>query len=126
MNLIKPFLLVGIGGMFGSMARYALFLLISSRHVTLYPWGTFAANIGGCLLIGLLVGLESRHEQVSDTVRWLLITGFCGGFTTFSTFSVEGLGLLEQQHYWLFFGYTVGSVLGGLLATYAGYMLLRA
>jgi len=123
MNLIKPFLLVGIGGMLGSMARYGLFLLISGRTLNLFPWGTFTVNIVGCFIIGLLVGLETRHQLVDESVRWLTITGFCGGFTTFSTYSIEGLGLLQQQQYLLYFSYTAGSVVAGLLATYLGYVV---
>jgi CrcB protein len=125
MDQIKPFLFVGFGGFFGSMGRFALHLLISSRTLTVFPWGTFAVNIAGCLLIGLLVGLESKSQLVSDPAKWLLISGFCGGFTTFSTFSVEGLGLLQQQHYMSFLGYAAGSVLVGLLVTYLGYHLIR-
>jgi CrcB protein len=125
MNLIKPFLLIGLGGMIGSISRYALQMLISGRTFNLFPWGTFTVNITGCLLIGLLVGLESRHGLISDPAKWLLITGFCGGFTTFSTYSIEGLGLLEQQQYLLFFGYAGGSVVAGLLATFIGYSIVR-
>ena len=125
MNFIKPFLYVGIGGLLGSMARYALHLLISSRSLSVFPWGTFTVNITGCLLIGVLVGLESRHVIINDPLKWLLITGLCGGFTTFSTFSIEGLGLLQQQQYVYFIGYTVGSVLLGMLATFLSYSLVR-
>ena len=125
MILIKPFLYVGIGGLVGSMARYALHLLISSRNLSVFPWGTFTVNIAGCLLIGLLIGLESRHVIISDPLKWLLITGLCGGFTTFSTFSIESLGLLHQQHYTSFVAYTAGSVVLGLLATFLGYSLMK-
>jgi len=122
--MIKPFLYVGLGGMLGSMARYALHLLISSRSLSVFPWGTFTVNITGCLLIGVLVGMESRHVIINDPLKWLLITGFCGGFTTFSTFSIEALGLFHQQQYISFFGYTVGSVLLGMLATFLSYSIV--
>ncbi len=125
MNLIKPFLYVGIGGMLGSMARYLLHLIISSRYVSVFPWGTFTVNLAGCLLIGLLVGLESRHVLINDPLKWLLITGLCGGFTTFSTFSIEGLGLIHQEQYLSYFGYAAGSVVLGLLATYIGFMMIK-
>ena len=125
MNLLKPFIYVGIGGMLGSMARYALHLLISGRSLSVFPWGTFAVNITGCLLIGILVGLESRSVLTADPMKWLLITGLCGGYTTFSTFGIEGMGLLHQQHYLPFFTYTIGSVVLGLLATFLGYGLVR-
>jgi CrcB protein len=125
MEILRPFLFVGIGGLMGSVARYGLHLLISSRSLSVFPWGTFTVNIAGCLLIGLLVGLESRNVLVSDPFKWLLITGICGGFTTFSTYSIEGISLLNQQQYLPFFAYTAGSVVVGLLATFLGYELMR-
>lgn len=125
MNIIKPFLYVGAGGFLGSMARYALHLLISSKTILTFPWGTFSVNIIGCLLIGLLVGLETRSQLISDPLKWFIVTGFCGGFTTFSTYSIESLGLLYQHHYGSFFGYTAGSVVLGLLATFLGFSLVR-
>ena len=125
MNTIKPFLYIGLGGMIGSIARYALHLLISSRTLTLFPWGTLVVNVSGCLLIGLLVGLESRNGLINEPLKWLLITGFCGGFTTFSTFSMEGLGLLHQQQIGSYLGYTLGSLVVGLFATYMGYTFVR-
>jgi CrcB protein len=125
MDLIKPFFFVGIGGLLGSMSRYALHLLISSRSLSVFPWGTFTVNISGCLLIGLLVGLESRHILVNDPLKWLLITGLCGGYTTFSTFGIEGMSLLHQQQYLPFLAYTIGSVAVGIAATILGYGLVR-
>ncbi len=125
MNFLKPILFIGAGGFFGSIARYGLHLFLSSRSIVAFPWGTFAVNISGCLLIGLLVGLETRHQLVADPLKWLLITGFCGGFTTFSTFSIEGLALLHEQQFGVFFGYTFGSVVIGILATFLGFSLIR-
>jgi CrcB protein len=125
MNLVKPFLYVGIGGLIGSMARYALHLLISSRSFSVFPWSTFTVNIVGCLVIGLLVGLESRHVLINDPLKWLLITGLCGGFTTFSTFSIDALGILHLQLYASFFAYAMGSVVLGMLATFLSYSMVR-
>lgn len=125
MNILKPILFIGVGGFLGSIARYGLHLLISSRSAMVFPWGTFTVNISGCLLIGILVGLETRHELINDPLKWLLITGFCGGFTTFSTYSVEGLALLHEQQFGIFLGYTLGSVVVGILATFLGFSLMR-
>lgn len=125
MELLKPILFIGAGGFFGSIARYGLHLFLSSRSLVVFPWGTFAVNIIGCLLVGLLVGLETRQHLMSDPLKWLLITGFCGGFTTFSTFSVEGLALLHEQQFGMFFGYTLGSVVAGILAAFLGFSLIR-
>ena len=125
MDLLKPFIFVGIGGLLGSVGRYAIHLLISSRSLSIFPWGTFLVNITGCLLIGILVGLESRNVLTSDPMKWLLITGLCGGYTTFSTFGIEGMGLLQQQQYVPFFAYTIGSVVLGLSATLLGYGMVK-
>ena len=125
MEFLKPILFIGTGGFIGSIARYGLHLLLSSRSLVVFPWGTFVVNIIGCLLVGLLVGLETRQHLVSDPLKWLLIIGFCGGFTTFSTFSVEGLALLHEQQFGIFFGYTLGSVVVGILATFLGFSLIR-
>lgn len=125
MNILKPILFIGAGGFLGSIARYGLHLLISSRSQVAFPWGTFTVNVLGCLIIGVLVGLETRQQLVADPLKWLLITGFCGGFTTFSTFSAEGLALLHEQQFEIFFGYTLGSVAIGLLSTFMGFSLIR-
>jgi CrcB protein len=125
MEFLKPVLFIGAGGFLGSIARYSLHLLISSRSLATFPWGTFTVNIIGCLLIGILVGLETRHELINEPLKWLLITGFCGGFTTFSTFSIEGLALLNEHQFGVFFGYAIGSVVIGILATFLGYGLIR-
>ena len=94
--------------------------------MTLFPWGTFTVNILGCLLIGILVGIETRTQIMTDPWKWLAITGFCGGFTTFSTYSIEGLGLLQEQQYATFFSYAIGSVVLGILATYLGFIAIRS
>jgi CrcB protein len=125
MSILKPILYIGVGGFLGSIARYGMHLMVSARWPMAFPWGTFYVNILGCLLIGILVGLETRHELLNDPLKWLLITGFCGGFTTFSTFSIEGLGLLNQHQYGVFLGYTLGSVIIGILATLLGFNLVR-
>jgi CrcB protein len=126
MILLKPLLLVGLGGFLGSISRYGIHLLLSSRSLATFPWGTFTVNILGCLVIGLLVGLETRSPLMTDPWKLLLITGFCGGFTTFSTYSIESLGLLQQQQYVTFLAYAGGSLVVGLLATYLGYMTIRS
>jgi CrcB protein len=125
MSILKPILYIGAGGFLGSIARYGIQTVFSTKWPVIFPWGTFSVNIAGCLIIGLLVGLETRHQLVDDPLKWLLITGFCGGFTTFSTYSLEGLGLLNQHQYGLFLGYTLGSVILGILATLLGFSLIR-
>ena len=89
-----------------------------------YPFGTFTVNIIGCFIIGLVMGLSERFN-VSSEWRLLLVTGFCGGFTTFSAFSIETLALLRDAQYLPAFLYIAGSVIIGLLAAFFGYFLHR-
>jgi CrcB protein len=97
---------------------------VARQFRAVYPWGTFAVNIVGCLVIGLLVGVLERHAGHSQ-LRALFVTGFCGGYTTFSTFAAENVALLEGGHWFTAALYTVGSVLTGLAAVWAGLALSR-
>ena len=119
--IINNFLLVGAGGAIGSMLRYATSLLTDSKY---FPLATFIVNIAGSFFIGILLALSLR-ENISDHGWKFLATGICGGFTTFSAFSLEGLQLLQQQRYFVFLLYFVVSIVGGLTATYAGYFLTQ-
>ena len=82
-------------------------------------------NIVGCLLIGILWGATSRFQHLAPALSLLLMVGFCGGFTTFSTFSKEGLTLLQSNHYTLFALYTLGSVALGIMAVALGYLATK-
>lgn len=119
--MLKDLLLVGLGSGLGGMCRYLVSqLLVTTQNG--FPWGTFTVNIVGSLLIGLLWGLSSRLPSLSPALTLLFMVGFCGGFTTFSTFSREGLTLLQMQNYTLFLLYTLGSVVLGILAVMMGYI----
>lgn len=111
---------VAIGGATGSVLRFGV---QQQAKMFPFPFGTLAVNIGGCFLMGLLWAYASKG-QLTETARLLLITGFCGGFTTFSAFSQEGLAMLQQSKFTLFFIYVLASVAAGLLATFAGYKLI--
>ena len=122
---MKPLLIVGIGGAFGSICRYLAQVYIG-RHTTLtFPVGTLVVNLTGCLLIGILFGLGSKYAWMTLEWRLFLITGICGGYTTFSTYSLDSITLLRQGNYTYFFVYVLGSVIVGLLATVAGAALVR-
>ena len=121
----KHLLLVGLGGGLGSMLRYLTTLFAGRWGLWALPWGTFAVNIVGCLLIGLLVGLAERYQLFAGPLRFLLITGFCGGYTTFSAFSAENLALLESGEYTAFFLYVALSVALGIAAVFTGLLFSR-
>jgi len=117
-------LILGIGGFLGTISRYLLYLWVDKHLPLIFPWGTFSVNIIGCFLIGLIIGGASKG-LIDDQLRLFLVTGFCGGFTTFSTFSFDGIHLLEQGHFTSFTLYICGSVAFGLLAAYFGFVLLK-
>lgn len=124
--MLKSLIYVGLGGFIGSVARYALHLMIGHRWQVVFPWSTLIVNISGCLAIGLLMGWFIKGDLLENTSwKLFLITGFCGGYTTFSTFGLDGINLLQQGHTTYFFTYILGSVLLGLAATYLGFQLLR-
>ena len=120
---MKNFLLVFLGGGVGSMLRYGL-SVFTMRYWTWgsFPAGTFLVNLLGCLLIGLLMGTFSKTEPVA---RLLLIIGFCGGFTTFSTFSAENLELWQQEQWASLLIYIVLSLILGIAAVAGGMFLSR-
>lgn len=118
-------LLVGLGGFLGSIGRYLTTLLFSRIWPSQFPFGTFVANIVGCLLIGIVYGLAERAGWLTTPWRLLLATGFCGGYTTFSSFAFENLDLLQAGNYGTFLGYTLSSLLLGVLAVFAGIVLVK-
>ena len=114
--MIRELFAVGLGGAAGSIVRYMLSVWLLGGHTLLgFPAGTFTVNAAGSLLIGIL--LETTNSAAAG---WLLIAGFCGGFTTFSTFSNDGLILIKQEFYGMFALYTLLSITLGVLAAFAG------
>ena len=118
--LFKDLLWVGIGGALGSISRYFGQRLLSQLFPQSFPVGTITVNILGCFLIGILYGLSNKYEYFTPEFRLLMMTGFCGGFTTFSAFTLEGMQLLNQQRFLIFTLYFVLSVFIGLIATFMG------
>lgn len=123
--MIKNVLLVGLGGGIGSICRYAFQRWATYLYPHSFPWGTFGVNMIGCLAIGIIWGISLRSFAANEQLKLLLMTGFCGGFTTFSAFTLEGIGLIREQKLFLFFSYVIASVTIGLLFTYAGMKLIR-
>ena len=118
-------LLVAIGGATGSVARYLTGLAMTRLLGPTFPWGTISVNIVGSFAIGLLTELVARKLAAPMEMRLLLVVGFLGGFTTFSSFSLELLKLFESGRHNEAFAYLLCSVVGGVLAVWGGFTLAR-
>ena len=116
---------VALGGMFGTLLRFATANWVSANWPQHFYGATLAVNILGCLLIGYLYGLFLLRPELPLELRAGLIVGFLGGLTTFSSFSLDTVRLLESGQITLALGYAAVSVLGSLLATWAGLSLAR-
>ena len=121
---MKQLLLVFVGGGFGSVLRFIIGKYLNSSESGI-PYGTFAANILGSLLIGIILGLAAKNETLTSNQTLLLATGFCGGFTTFSTFAYENHVLLKSGDFTSFALYTIGSFIIGFLAVFLGMFLVK-
>lgn len=117
-------LVIGFGGGIGAMSRFALVSFVQKTHSNLFPWGTFAVNVLGSFIIGLaFVFFTIKYPMLPGHWRSFVVVGLLGGFTTFSSFALEGLVLLQQQYYAMALVYMVASVLVCLIAVAAGYSL---
>jgi CrcB protein len=121
---MKELWLVCLGSFFGGGARYLVSKAVQSCLAVSFPWGTMAVNVVGCFLIGLLSGL-SLGGQMSPTTKLVLVTGFCGGFTTFSTFMNENLLLGRDGAVLSAVLYTFASLALGLVAVLIGYQIVK-
>lgn len=126
-NAFNPAVLGAVAGgsAIGGVARYGLTLLAQPRDVA-FPFGTLAVNVSGCLLIGAIAQYTLMTGRLSPEVRVLLISGFCGGFTTFSTFSFESVELIQAGAWSRALLYVFVSVLAGVGAVWAGSAVIRA
>jgi len=111
--------LVGIGGLVGSIARY-LVTVNFAKFSTGFPLGTLTVNIAGCFIIAIVATLAEKTTVISPETRLLLATGFCGGFTTFSSLMYEMAMLLRDEEWWYASIYVIASVLGGIIGLYLG------
>lgn len=121
---MKLILIVFFSSGLGGAMRYGIQSWMGKPQNSVLPMSTFIVNITGCLLIGVFFALSQKANLLSPEWRLALMTGFCGGFTTFSTFAFENLALLRSGDYGIFFLYIVISVVLGIAAVYAGSMLV--
>jgi fluoride exporter len=117
---------VAAGGALGALARYGLDRLIERRSFSLFPWSTFAINVSGCFVVGLVIGSLVDRHHAPQWVRAALVVGFCGAYTTFSTFAQETLDLTEANDYSVALLNVSASVIAGLAAVFLGNHLGRA
>lgn len=120
-KMLKSIFIVGIGSFIGGAIRYIISTLMKTSCNTFLPWGTLAVNLIGCFIIGALYALFSKYTSTSNSLFILLTTGFCGGFTTFSTFANEGLQMLQNGNIGGFITYILLSLIAGLALVALGY-----
>lgn len=123
--MIRTLVLVALGGGIGSVLRYLVSKIVYKWFSAYIPMGTFAVNVLGCFMIGLFFGLAIKNASYQGDMRILLMTGLCGGFTTFSAFALENVNLLQSGEYMQALIYIVASVVVGLLAVFGGIVLVR-
>jgi CrcB protein len=116
---------IAVGAAMGGVARYYLASAVQQRLGATFPWGTLLINVTGSLLLGFIIRYAIASPVVSVEMHALLTTGFCGGYTTFSTYSYETATLLEEGQYERAGLYALGSVLLALAATFVGFILAR-
>ena len=118
--MIKAMLIAGLGGFMGTCLRYLTGRLCHLWQLGGFPLGTFVVNIVGSFIIGALLGLAERNNFITPTMNVLLVTGFCGGFTTFSSFADDIFLLMQQRNWTIFAIYTSLSIILGVFFVWIG------
>lgn len=123
--MVKNMILIALGGGMGSVLRYLCNIIINKTYPNKTYLATLFVNILGCFIIGLLIGYFQKNQTESETLKLLLVTGFCGGFTTFSTFGLENFNLIQSQNYLLTLLYIMLSVIIGIAFVGIGIYLTK-
>lgn len=121
---MKIALLVGLGSFIGGISRYLVTLFVQNKFLSTFPYGTLVVNIIGCFLIGVIYGFSDRGNMNPEW-RLFLATGIMGGFTTFSSFSNDTIGMLRDGQYLPAVSYVAFSVIIGLAATFGGISFIK-
>ena len=122
----RTLILVGIGGLFGSVLRYLVAVFFARQAASTFPYGTFVVNLAGCFFIGVVFALSEKGNLISPEWRILLTTGFCGGFTTFSAYGLQTVVLADGGILWIAVLNVVVSNAVGLALVWIGISLSRA
>jgi len=123
--MFRIILIIGAGGFLGSVARFITSKYVQQLFPFSFPVGTLLVNILGSFLLGLVYGLMDRGELLSNEMRLFLTVGFCGGFTTFSTFVYENASLLKDGNFLQSALYAGLSLFAGLVALYIGNLIIK-
>ena len=123
--MLRTILLVAFGGAIGSVLRYLTSVFVQKYYAHIFPLATLLTNLIGCFLIGIFVGWLSKNQLPDSNLKWLLVTGFCGGYTTFSAFGLENVSLLQSGNSGWSFLYIAASIIAGLAAVWCGLFLAK-
>jgi CrcB protein len=123
--MLKTIIYIAIGGAIGSVLRFLTTIFVSKFWSNQFPLATFIANVVGCFLIGLIIGFLAKNQLTDSNLKWFLVTGFWGGFTTFSAFGMENVTLLQNNNSLMAFGYIALSLLLGIFAVWFGLFVAK-